>query len=107
MGNLTGRIGSSQEVFKSHGSDRIRSRRVQNLAGRVGFGQGFWEISRVESGRIRKDSDMHGSGSGHPDPIRPVGRDPTRETVKNPGYESLERATIRPDRTGRPLFIGR
>ena len=74
--NLTGRVGSSQDVFKYHGSGRVGfkiswvgsgrvwSGRVQNLTGRVGpgrfqnltsrvgSGKDVFKISRVESGRV-------------------------------------------------------
>ena len=70
LSNLAGRVGSGQEVLKSHGSGRVGSGRVgssrvkrfRNLAGRVGSGQevlksrgsgqvgsGGFQISRVGS----------------------------------------------------------
>ena len=65
-----------------HGSrpgPRVRSGGFQNLAGRVGLGQGvFGNLT----GRIGSDQEVfksHGSGPGHPDSIRPGGSDLTRE----------------------------
>ena len=45
---LAGRIGSGQEVFKSHGSGRVK--RFSNLTGQVGSGHEVFKMSRVGSG---------------------------------------------------------
>ena len=85
VGNLTGRVGSGRVISVGNLTGRVGS-------GLVGSGQGF-EISWVESGRVRRCWESHGSGrvrtffqisqgrvgSGYPDPIRPARRDPTRE----------------------------
>ena len=54
--NLTGQVGSGQEVFKSHGAGRVgsgRIRRFSNLRGRVGWGQEVSKISRSESCQVK------------------------------------------------------
>ena len=68
--NIADRVGSGQEVSKSHGSGRVvtiaftisrvgsgRVKRFQNLAGRVGSGQEVFKISRVGSGHDPRDTD--------------------------------------------------
>ena len=82
---VAGRVGSGQEVLKSHGSGRVGSGDFQ--ISRVASGQvgsAVFKISRVGSSRVKKVSISRGSGrvksthlkkfAGHP--TRP---DPTRE----------------------------
>ena len=54
----SGRIGSGQEFFKSHGSGRVgRVKRFSNLPGRVGSVHDVFKMSRVRSGHDPRDTD--------------------------------------------------
>ena len=86
--NLAGRVGSGDDILKSHGLGRVGSRgfkisragsgrvnRLQNLAGQVGSGQ---EVSKPRgSGRVgSRGFQISRVGSGH-DP-RDAGHSPVK-----------------------------
>lgn len=82
--NLTGRIGSALEVFKSHRSGRFGSEGFRNLAGRVGSGQEM--LGRVGPGQLSR-----------PGPTCPMRYDPTREQLWYvPGFIELASDTRLP-----------
>ena len=53
--NLTGRVGSGQEISKSRGSGRVGSRCLEILAGRVGSGRVGSRRLEILTGRARSD----------------------------------------------------